>query len=42
MATTPEDAEKAISKGGAYSVEAVTDRIMTMAKALARNDPNKL
>lgn len=42
MATTPEDAEKAISKGGAYSVEAVADRIMTMAKALAGDDPNKL
>lgn len=42
MATTPEDAEKAISKGGAYSVEAVSDRIMTMAKALAGNDKDKL
>lgn len=42
LATTPEGAEKAISKGGAYSVEAVADRIMTMAKALAGDDPNKL
>lgn len=42
MATTPEDAAKAISKGGAYSVEAVSDRIMTMAKALAGDDKDKL
>ncbi|MFL0251895.1 hypothetical protein ACJDT4_15865 [Clostridium neuense] len=42
MSTTPEDAEKAISKGGAYSVEAVSDRIMTMAKALAGDDKDKL
>lgn len=42
IATTPEDAEKAISKGGAYSVEAVSDRIMTMAKALAGDDKDKL
>ncbi|PJI06865.1 MULTISPECIES: hypothetical protein [Clostridium] len=40
--TTPEDAKKAISKGGAYSVEAVSDRIMTMAKALAGDDKEKL
>lgn len=42
IATTPEEAEKAISKGGAYSVEAVSDRIMTMAKALAGDDKDKL
>lgn len=42
IATTPDEAEKAISKGGAYSVEAVSDRIMTMAKALAGDDKDKL
>ncbi|WPC39656.1 hypothetical protein [Clostridium sp. JS66] len=42
IATTPEGAQKAISEGGPYSVNAVADRIMTMAKALAGGDPNKL
>lgn len=42
LATTPEGAQKAISEGGTYSVNAVADRIMTMAKALAGDDPNKL
>ena len=42
LATTPEEAQKAISDGGAYSVNAVADRIMTMATALAGSDPDKL
>lgn len=42
MATTPEAAAKAIEEGGAYSVNAVADRIMTMAKAIAGDDPKKL
>lgn len=42
LATTSEGAQKAISEGGPYSVNAVADRIMTMAKALAGDDPNKL
>lgn len=36
------EAEKAISEGGEYSVSAVADRIMTMAKALAGDDPTKI
>lgn len=35
-------AEKSISEGGEYSVENVTDRIMSMAKALAGDDPTKI
>lgn len=42
IATTPEDAKKAISEGGAYSVEAVSDRIMKLAKAIAGDDPDKI
>lgn len=42
IATTPEGAQQAISEGGAYSVNAVADRIMTMATAIAGNDPDKL
>lgn len=42
MATTPEGAAKAIAEGGAYSVNAVADRIMTMAKFIAGDDPDKL
>ena len=42
LATTPEGAKAAIAEGGAYSVNAVADRIMTMAKAIAGDDPNKL
>lgn len=41
MATTPEGATKAIEEGGAYSINAVADRIMTMAKAIAGDDPTK-
>jgi hypothetical protein len=40
--TTPEGAQAAISEGGAYSVHAVADRIMTMATALAGDDQGKL
>lgn len=40
--TTPEGAQAAISEGGAYSVNAVADRIMTMATALAGDDQDKL
>ncbi len=42
---TPEQsakAKEAISDGGEYSVEKVTDRIMDMAKALAGDDPSKI
>lgn len=35
-------AEKSISEGGEYSVSAVSDRIMNMAKALAGDDSSKL
>jgi|GEM_PF-1300389 hypothetical protein len=42
LATTPEGAQQAISEGGAYSVNAVADRIMTMAQALAGDNPDKL
>jgi hypothetical protein len=42
LATTPEGAQKAISEGRSYSVNAVADRIMTMAKYIAGDDPNKL
>lgn len=42
MATTPEGAKTAIEEGGAYSVNAVADRIMTMAIAIAGNDPKKM
>ena len=40
--TTPEGAQAAIAEGGAYSVNAVADRIMTMATALAGDDQGKL
>ncbi|MBU3145319.1 hypothetical protein [Clostridium sp. CF012] len=42
MATTPEGAKQAIEKGGAYSINAVADRILTMAKSIAGDDPKKL
>lgn len=42
IATTPEGAQAAISEGGAYSVNSVADRIMTMATSIAGDDPNKL
>ena len=42
MATTSEGAKKAIEEGGAYSTNAVADRIMTMAIAIAGDDPKKI
>ena len=41
-ATTPEEAQKAISDGGAYSVQAVADRVFGMAAEIADGDPEKL
>ena len=38
VGTTPEEAQAAISPGGAYSVEAVSDRIFGLAEALAGGD----
>lgn len=40
--TTPEGAQATISEGGAYSINAVADRIMTMATAIAGDDQTKL
>jgi len=40
--TSPEGAQKAIVEGGAYSVNAVADRIMTMATAIAGDNQDKL
>lgn len=37
-----EEAEKSISDGGYYSVDAVATRIMDMATALAGDDPSKI
>ncbi len=42
VGTTPEEAQEAISEGGAYSVEAVSDRIFGLAEALAGGDSGKL
>lgn len=42
VATNPEDAKKAISEGGAWSVDAVSSRIFDLATAIAGNDPEKL
>ncbi len=42
LATNKEEAQKALEKGGAYSVEAVADRIMKMAEALAGGDSSKI
>ena len=42
VGTTPEEAQKAISPGGAYSVEAVSDRVFGLAEAIAGGDPQKL
>lgn len=36
------EAEKSVSEGGEYSVSAVSDRIMSMAKALAGDDSTKI
>ena len=42
VGTTPEEAQAAISEGGDYSVEAVSDRIFGLASAIAGNDPKML
>ena len=42
LATTPEEAQKAIEAGGAYSVEAVTERIMKMANAFVGDDTTQI
>ncbi|ORU00460.1 hypothetical protein D081_0983 [Anaerovibrio sp. JC8] len=42
VATTPEEAEQAVSEGGDYSVDAVATRIMDMATSIAGGDPEKL
>ena len=42
VATTPEEAQKAISEGGAYSVGAVADRVFGMAAEIANGNPEKL
>lgn len=42
VATTPEEAAKAIAPGGDWSVEAVSDRIMNLAVAIAGDDPAML
>ena len=42
VGTTPEEAQAAISEGGAYSVEAVSDRIFGLAEALSGGDSGKL
>ena len=42
VATNPEDAKKAISEGGAWSVDAVSTRIFDLATAIAGNDPERL
>ena len=42
VATTPDDAEKAVSDGGDYSVDAVASRILDMASSIANGDPEKL
>lgn len=42
IATDPDEAAAAIAPGGVYSVEAVTERLMTMAKALAGDDPTMI
>lgn len=42
LATNPADAQKAISPGGAYSVDAVAGRLVAMAESLAGGDASKL
>lgn len=42
VGTTPEEAQEAISEGGAYSVDAVASRIFDMASTIAGGDPEKL
>lgn len=42
LATTPEEAEAALTGDGAYSVDSVATRIMDMATSFAGNNPEKL
>lgn len=42
VAATPEDAQKAVSDGGDYSVDSVAGRIMDLASSIANGDPEKL
>lgn len=42
VATTPEEAAKAVADGGDWSVNAVADRIMSMATSIAGDDLKKL
>ena len=42
VATTPEEAKKALAEGGDWSVGKVADRIMNLATAIAGDDPNTL
>lgn len=42
VATNAEDAAKAIAPGGAWSVDAVSNRIFDLATAIAGDDPEKL
>lgn len=42
VATNPADAAKAISDGGAWSVDSVATRLFDLASAIAGDDPEKL
>ena len=42
VATNPQDAAKAISDGGAWSVDSVATRLFDLASAIAGDDPAKL
>ena len=42
VATTPEDAAKAVADDGDWGVDAVATRIFDLASAIAGNDPEKL
>lgn len=42
VATTPEEAAKAVADGGDWSVDAVAERIFTMATAIAGDNPETL
>ena len=42
VATNPADAKKAVSEGGAWSVDAVATRLFDLANTIAGGDPEKL
>ena len=42
VATTPEEAEKAVADDGDWGVDAVATRIFDLASSIAGNDPDKL